>query len=93
MVQNSIAHLHCFRHGKSRHLLIIRHRQLFQQLIQLCFIESRNTVQQSSQGIYSWSLTSITCIPIVVVVLTGTKNLNPSWVLLNNILYISFSVV
>ena len=65
MIYNRITHLHCFLHGKSRHLLLIRHGQLQQQHLQLCCIKSRNTVQQSSQGIYSWP--SITCIPIVVV--------------------------
>ena len=67
MVYNRITHLHCFRHGESRHLLVFRHWQLLQQHFQQCCIESRNTVKQSSQGIYSWSL--ITCIPIIVVVL------------------------
>ena len=69
MEYNTITHIHCFQHSKSRHLVLIRHQQLLQQLPQLCCIESRNTVQQSSQGNYSWSL--VTCFPIVVVVLPG----------------------
>ena len=51
MVYNRITLLYWSLHGEFRHLLNIRNLQLPQQLFQLCCVESRETIQQSNQGI------------------------------------------